>query len=110
MRFVSLTALVLLVGCGSNPPPASPNDPANAAAPTAKPAASASASATPSAAGLKAPGEAKVGDKTKCPISGEDFTVSENSPKAEHNGKTYYFCCPGCEKKFKENPQKYTGT
>ncbi len=59
------------------------------------------------AEGLKAPGEAKVGDKTRCPISGETFTVSESSPKAEVNGKTYYFCCSGCSEKFKADPKKY---
>lgn len=58
---------------------------------------------------LKAPGEAKVGDKTTCPISKEEFVVTESSPKAEHDGKTYYFCCPGCDAKFKADPQKYVG-
>jgi len=59
---------------------------------------------------LKAPGEAKVGDKTTCLISKEEFTVTESSPKAEHEGKTYYFCCPGCAAKFKADPQKVLGT
>lgn len=40
--------------------------------------------ATPAAQGdLKAFGESKVGDRQKCPISGEEFTVSDSSPKAE---------------------------
>jgi YHS domain-containing protein len=58
---------------------------------------------------LKAPGEAKVGDRSKCPVSGEDFVVSETSPKVEYQGKTYYFCCPGCAKKFEGDPQKFLG-
>ncbi len=29
------------------------------------------------------------------------------SPKVEHEGKTYYLCCPGCAKSFKANPGKY---
>ncbi len=65
---------------------------------------------TPSTtAAVKAPGEARVGDKTRCPVSGEEFVVTESSPKAEYNGKTYYFCCGGCDTKFKANPQKFLG-
>lgn len=62
----------------------------------------------PAAGDLKAPGEAKVGDKTKCPVSGEEFTVEEGSQKVEHDGKTYYFCCGGCKKKFEADPAKFT--
>ncbi len=25
----------------------------------------------------------------------------------EHEGKTYYFCAPGCKQKFEEDPEKY---
>ena len=56
---------------------------------------------------MKAPGEAAVGDTTKCPVSGEEFVVTATSPKVEHNGKTYYFCCSGCEKKFQASPDKF---
>ncbi len=58
---------------------------------------------------IKPNGEAKVGDKTKCPVSGEVFTVSESSPKYEYKGKTYYTCCSNCMKKVQENPDKYLG-
>jgi YHS domain-containing protein len=27
--------------------------------------------------------------------------------KSEYKGKTYYFCAPGCKKKFDENPDQY---
>ena len=27
--------------------------------------------------------------------------------KTTYNGKTYYFCAPGCKKAFEANPQKY---
>jgi YHS domain-containing protein len=57
--------------------------------------------------GVKAPGEAAVGDKTRCPVSGEVFTVSADSPKVEVEGKTYYMCCGGCTEKFKADPKKY---
>lgn len=56
---------------------------------------------------VKAPGDAKVGDTTKCPVSGEEFTVEATSQKVEHDGKTYYFCCGGCKKKFEAEPAKF---
>lgn len=56
---------------------------------------------------VKSPGDARVGDRTTCPVSGEEFVVTELSPKVEHEGKTYYFCCEGCDKKFEADPQKY---
>ncbi len=32
----------------------------------------------------------------------------ETAPaKIEYQGKTYYFCAPGCLHLFKENPEKY---
>lgn len=27
--------------------------------------------------------------------------------KSEYQGKTYYFCSPGCKAKFDQNPGKY---
>jgi len=56
---------------------------------------------------MKAPGSASVGDKTVCLISNEEFTVTSGSPRVDYKGKSYYFCCPGCDTKFKENPEKY---
>jgi YHS domain-containing protein len=32
------------------------------------------------------------------------FTVSASTPKVEHRGRTYYFCCPECAKHFAEHP------
>jgi Cu+-exporting ATPase len=62
---------------------------------------------TPASASVKAPGSARVGDTTTCPVSGEEFVVAADSPKAEIDGKTYYFCCSGCAKKFQADPKKY---
>ncbi len=53
-------------------------------------------------------GTRKIGEVTKCAVSGEVFTVAEDSPKAEYNGGTYYFCCGGCVDKFKAEPTKFT--
>ncbi len=29
--------------------------------------------------------------------------------KVVHKGKVYYFCSEGCQKHFKDDPEKYTG-
>lgn len=92
-KSLAAISFVLLAACGNTPEPAHPE---------AKPAASEAKKE------VKAPGEAKPGDTARCPVSGEEFDVTASSPHAEHDGKTYYFCCSGCEKKFKENPQKFT--
>lgn len=39
-----------------------------------------------------------------CVVSGEE---ADPSLKMEYKGKTYYFCCKKCLKKFKDNPEKY---
>lgn len=31
-----------------------------------------------------------------------EFTVTENSPKYEYMGKTYFFCCPKGKKEHKD--------
>jgi YHS domain-containing protein len=46
-----------------------------------------------------------VAEQTTCPIMGSPikktvFTV--------YQGKKVYFCCPGCDKTFNKNPEKYT--
>ncbi len=56
---------------------------------------------------LKLPGEAKMGDQTSCPVTKESFKVTDASPHAEYKGKTYYFCCSGCNEDFNKNPQRY---
>jgi len=88
-----LLCSLFAVACAGSPPPPP-------AAPAPVPAASSSAP-------LVAPGEAKVGDRTKCPVSGHEFVVTADSPHAEYNGKTYYFCCAECPKAFEANPEKF---
>ena len=34
---------------------------------------------------------------------------SETVGSTEYQGKTYYFCCDECKKKFNENPAEYAG-
>jgi YHS domain-containing protein len=96
MRITNLLlfpALFAVACAGSAPPPAAPAPAATTAA----------APATP----LVAAGEAKVGDRTKCPVSGHEFVVKADSPHAEYNGKTYYFCCPDCPDAFQAHPEKF---
>ncbi len=40
-----------------------------------------------------------------------DMDVDEKTAKwkTAYQGKTYYFCAPGCKKQFEVNPQKYIG-
>jgi len=38
-----------------------------------------------------------------------NMTVDEATAEytAEHDGKTYYFCAPGCKEAFQADPSKY---
>jgi P-type Cu+ transporter len=42
------------------------------------------------------------------PVCGMTVDPARAAAQAEHAGKTYYFCAPGCAHKFRENPEKYT--
>lgn len=46
-----------------------------------------------------------VGNKI-CPVSGEKVD-SMGGATFEYEGKIYNFCCPGCIKPFKQEPNKY---
>lgn len=59
---------------------------------------------------VKPPGSATIGDRSYCPVTGEEFTVTAQSPKADVGGKTYYFCCKKCVSTFQANPAKYLRT
>lgn len=48
-----------------------------------------------------------VGTKAKCPVTGNEFTVSKDTQFSEYKGKYYGFCCPGCKPEFDKNPPKY---
>ena len=87
-----LGSLFLAACAGSAPPPASPTPPPAAATDSSP---------------LVAAGEAKVGDRTKCIVSGHEFVVKADSPHAEYNGKTYYFCSRGCKARFDANPTQF---
>jgi len=40
-----------------------------------------------------------------CPVKGN--LVEDDTPYVKYEGKTYGFCCPGCDVKFAKNPEKY---
>ena len=41
----------------------------------------------------------------KDPVCGMDVNPATAKATAEHEGQTYYFCCPGCAAKFKADPK-----
>lgn len=43
----------------------------------------------------------------KDPVCGMDVDEKTSSLKSMFQGKGYYFCSPGCKKKFDDHPQKY---
>lgn len=51
--------------------------------------------------------EAKVGDLTKCPVSGGVFQVNEQTVWVKHDGKTLPVCCAGCAARFNADPSKF---
>ena len=110
-RLFCIAMLGFVVACGGkaaeSAPPAAPATPPSSAAHGEHGSSHDDHHAKKADGPLKAPGEATVGDTTKCPVSGEEFVVEASSLKAEHGGKTYYFCCAGCKKKFESNPDKF---
>lgn len=41
------------------------------------------------------------------PVCKMDVNEKEAKWKTEFEGKTYYFCAPGCKTTFEKNPRKY---
>jgi len=50
----------------------------------------------------------KAGTKATCPVTGEEFVIVKDTVHAEYEGKHVYFCCPGCQKAFDKDPDKFT--
>lgn len=40
-------------------------------------------------------------------VCGMDVDPNTAAGKSEYQGKTYYFCSPGCKRDFDKEPQKY---
>lgn len=45
-------------------------------------------------------------EQTLCPILGGEIN-KEKKAFADYKGKRIYFCCPGCDKEFNKDPEKY---
>ncbi|MCL5265539.1 MAG: YHS domain-containing protein [Chloroflexi bacterium] len=45
----------------------------------------------------------------KDPVCGMQVDEKKATPKTQHNGQTYYFCCAGCKWAFEKEPAKYAG-
>lgn len=103
LSFFAVVSLLSVSAAACGGPPEGAASPAS---PAAAPSAAAPAVAAPAVV-VKEAGDAKVGDTAKCPVSGETFVVEASSPKTEYDGKTYFFCCGGCKKKFEAEPAKY---
>ena len=96
-----LVGLVALAGCKKSEPPAPPEgETAEAVAPSLSEAVEAAKSSASEAT------EAVVAklEQTMCPIM--DAAI-DKAIFIEYQGKKVYFCCAGCEEKFKEEPEKY---
>lgn len=50
--------------------------------------------------------ESKEAWNKVCPVMGNP--VDPEVPTVEYNGKAYGFCCPGCDDKFRNDPEKYS--
>lgn len=51
--------------------------------------------------------DAEIGMQVTCPVMGNVVTVTKSTPVIDYKGERYFFCCPGCDDKFMENPNKY---
>ncbi len=52
---------------------------------------------------------ASTSTMAKDPICGMDVDINKAAAKSEYEGKTYYFCAPGCKTEFDKNPARYLG-
>lgn len=46
-------------------------------------------------------------ESATCPVMKTTFKPDASTTRTEYNGKAYYFCCPGCDKKFAADPESY---
>ncbi len=46
----------------------------------------------------------------KDPVCGMEIDERKAGGKSEYQGKTYYFCSPGCKQSFDREPARYVGS
>lgn len=56
------------------------------------------------------PAEVPTVEEAVDPVCGMTVEVASARHQAEHEGVTYYFCCPGCRKVFEDEPSAYVGS
>ena len=56
---------------------------------------------------VKFQAQSKIGDLTKCLVSGVVFRVTENSPRVSYQDQKFYTCCGSCAKLFDADPEKF---
>jgi xanthine dehydrogenase accessory factor len=44
------------------------------------------------------------------PVCGMEVTIAGARHVSQYQGQTYYFCCPGCQRSFEKEPEKYLGS
>jgi YHS domain-containing protein len=44
----------------------------------------------------------------KDPVCGMEVDEQRAARQNEHQGRTYYFCSPGCQQRFEEDPTRYS--
>ena len=44
------------------------------------------------------------------PVCGMSVRVASAKYRSEHAGRSYYFCCAGCKRKFDDEPMRYAGS
>ncbi len=50
-----------------------------------------------------------IGKQAICPVTGDTFTIHASTPVVVYKGEQYYMCCPGCDREFMKDPEKYLG-
>ena len=104
---IALGGLAAAAGCGS-PSATGPQEKSPAAA--AAPEQAAADQAAETAEGLKelsAADRAAAEKQSFCPVTGELLGSMGKPYKIEVEGRTVFLCCPGCEEKFRKDPEKY---
>ena len=48
-----------------------------------------------------------MAEKAIYPVCGMEVDMATAKYKAEHGGKTYYFCAAACKTEFEKDPHKY---
>jgi len=87
---ISILAAVALGAAGCRTPPAPKESP------------SAATASEPAARSFDH--RPRPGEKAVCPVAGEVFVVSEDTPVRERGGRWYALCCAGCAPAFDAAP------